>query len=284
MDVRTLDTNIPSKEIHICSDTGHQLFGTKSDYIFDIESHIRCPPNITMTVKVSKAEFPVSFYNVNETNNVLRFRYTDLTVEKTIVFDVGNYNINQFLSHLNDKIQALGITDVVINWSSLSNKLSLQCASEFRISSQSTCLSLLGFTDKDHVSDASHLITGDSMIDIRGHTSLYINTDLMNDTYTFSGKGHQTNHCIARIPVNGGAYGTITYQPIQCLSAPLNRNNISRFRIWIYDQNNNYINFNQMKWTLTLQIDYHKVKPIENNRVDGEGHLLNLIQDQLVNL
>ena len=31
MDVRTLDTNIPSKEIHICSDTGHKLFGDKSD-------------------------------------------------------------------------------------------------------------------------------------------------------------------------------------------------------------------------------------------------------------
>lgn len=284
MDIRTLDTNIPSKEIHLCSDTGHQLFGDKSDYIFDIESHIRCPPNITMTVKVSKAEFPVSFYNINETNNVFRFRYKDLSIERVIVFDVGNYNVNQFLSHLNDKLQALTFTDVVINWSSLSNKLSLQCASEFRISSQSTCLSLLGFTDKDHVSDGSHKITGDSMIDIRGHTSIYINTDLMNETYTFSGKGHQTNHCLARLPVNGGAYGTITYQPIQCLSVPVKRNNISRFRIWIYDQNNNYIDFNQMKWTMTLQIDYHRVKPVDTEIIDGEGHLMNLIQGQLVNL
>ena len=284
MDIRTLDTNIPSKEIHLCSDTGHQLFQGKSDYIFDIETHIRCPPNVYMTVKVSKAEFPVSFYNVNPTNNVLRFRYKDLTIERVIVFTVGNYNINQFLSHLNDKFQALGFNDIVINWSSLSNKLSLQCASEIRISNQSTCLALLGFTDRDHVSDASHLISGDSMIDIRGHTSLYINTDLGNDTYTYSGKGHQTSQCVARIPVNGGAYGTITYQPIQCLSVPVNRNNVSRFRIWIYDQKNNYIDFNEMKWSMTLQLDYHRVKPIDTTRFDGEGHLMDLIQNDLVRL
>lgn len=284
MDVRTLDTHIPSKEIHICSDTGFQLFGEdKSDYIFDIDTTLRCPPNIYMTAKISKAELPVSFYNIHKNNNIFRFRYEDLTLDKTIVFEEGNYNINQFLSLLNTKLQALGLNTITLNWSSLSNKLTLNTTSEFQIKSTSTCLSLLGFTDKEHVS-VGNVLTSDSMIDIRGHTSLYINSDLMNDVYTYGGKGHNTNQCLARIPVNGGSYGTITYQPLQTISCPVRRNKLNKFRIWIYDQQNNYIDFNGMKWVMTIQIDYHRNKPIDDNVVEGEGHLLKLINDQLVNL
>ena len=50
------------------------------------------------------------------------------------------------------------------------------------------------------------------------------------------------------------------------------------------NQINNYIDFNGMKWTMTIQIDYHRNKPIDDTVVEGEGHLLKLINDQLVNI
>ena len=113
MYVKVLNTHIESKEIHLTSETAsHHLLQDKADYLFDLESTIRCPSHLDMFVSVAKAELPVSFFNVNENNNILRFKYKGDN-EKTIVLQVGNYNINQLLSHLHERFQSDAITQAL---------------------------------------------------------------------------------------------------------------------------------------------------------------------------
>ena len=178
--------------------------------------------------------------------------------------DVGNYNINQLFSHLHAKLQETQDTqDIVINWSSLSNKMTFTGTAPIQLNPTSTCHALLGFSpDTIHVS-VGNVLESDGMVDIRGITSVYIQSDIANDQYCYGAKGN-LHHCLARIPVNAGAYGTITYAPFQALCAKVSRNHIERFRLYITDENGNHINFNRMKWTITLRIDFMtpaKLKP-----------------------
>ena len=264
MNVRILDTNTPSKEMHVCSDQGTQLIPDTSDYLFNLPSVIRCPYDEYMTLSVLNAEIPVSFYNVNSNNNVLRFKY-ESEDERTIQFTEGNYNINQLLSHLNDKLVAFSFTNsIIINWSSLSNKLSLSGTGDITLLPTSTCLQMLGFSDNIHKGST---VVSDGMIDIRGLTSVYVNTDLLDDTYHFNGSSNNfLHHTICRIPVNAGSYGTITYQPLEKTLCRVSRNVLGgAYRIYITDEKGKLINFNNMKWTITLKVDFHKIKKVENN-------------------
>lgn len=63
------------------------------------------------------------------------------------MFDIGNYNINQLFSHLHTKLQETQDTqDIVINWSSLSNKMTFTGTAPIQLNPISTCHALLGFS------------------------------------------------------------------------------------------------------------------------------------------
>ena len=260
MNVRILDTNTPSKEIHLCSNHGVNLIPNSSEYIFTLPTSIRTPPNQFATLSVINAEIPVSFFNISQNNNIFRFKY-ESDDEKVIQIDAGNYNIQQMLSALNTKLVAFNFTNpVIINWSSLSNKISFTTTTEFTILPTSTCLELLGFSDKEHKGTS---LISDGMVDIRGITSIYVNCDLLDNSYHYNANANRNflHHTICRIPVNASSYGTITYAPVEKTLCRMSRNVLGgAFKIYITDEQGRTIDFNNMRWTITLKVDYHAIK------------------------
>jgi hypothetical protein len=90
---------------------------------------------------VLHAEVPVSFYLINEYNNILALTVSAATTYYTIT--QGNYNITQLIAAISSLIGS----SYTITFSNLTNKLTIKAAFEFTISAAgSTCTRLLGLS------------------------------------------------------------------------------------------------------------------------------------------
>ncbi len=261
MNVKILDTIFPSIEVHIRSDDYTHKIGS-NDYLFQLHESIKNPDKnkYYMSAELTKGEFPVSFFNVNETNNQFLFMYEG--VHHDLVIPVGNYNMGQLLTKLNEMLVALNFNNPInLSWSSVNNKVSITFTSvpfEFKISSS---FKLLGFTSNQITTSSSPMtLTSASMCDIRGYTNLYIHTDLFSNGYSSSTQELNNSHNIlARVPVDAGAYGTILYKPHAPHNVPIPKNSFKVFRLSIKDAEGQIIDMNLMKWSATITIRYHKI-------------------------
>ena len=61
------------------------------------------------TIEIANAQIPVSFYQINYTNNVLNVKYINATSSTTIIYTLtrGNYNITTLLAEI--KAQTSGV-------------------------------------------------------------------------------------------------------------------------------------------------------------------------------
>lgn len=267
MNVKILDTIFPSIEVHIRSDDYTHKIGS-NDYLFELHESIKNPDRnkYYMSAELTRGEFPVSFFNINETNNQFLFMYEG--VHHDLVIPIGNYNMGQLLTKLNDLFIAQNFTyPPTLSWSSVNNKVSITFNSapfEFKLSS---CWKLLGYTSNQITTSSSpETITSESMCDIRGYTNLYFHTDLFSNGYSSSTQVVNNSHNIlARVPVDAGAYGTILYRPNAPHNVPIPKNSFKVFRLSIKDEEGKIIDMNLMKWSATITIRFHKINSVSSD-------------------
>jgi len=161
MNVRILDTSIPSVEIHIRSDDYKFKF-SNNDFLFQMHESITNPNEneYYMSAELTTGEFPVSFFNISEKNNRFDFFYEG--AEHSCILTVGNYNMNQLLSHFSSKMTSYAfIKPINLSWNASNNRVTLTSKriGALSIRETSTCLSLIGFTKKQHDTDNKVLVT-----------------------------------------------------------------------------------------------------------------------------
>jgi len=260
MNVKILDTIYPPIQIHIRSDDYKFKFDS-NDYLFQIHETIRNvdPNKYYMTASLTSGEFPVSFYNVNLTNNILHLNYEN--ADFSISIPRGNYNLGQLLSKIDLLLTELNFTNKpVLSWSSIDNKISIIFVGDATIKESSSCLSLLGFTKTNHTLIGGGTLTSDSMCDIRGYTNLFFHTDLFSNGYASSTHTDNITHnVLARVACDAGAYSTIIFRPNSPHSVPIQKNAFKVFRISIRDFEGNIIDMNLMMWSATITINYHLI-------------------------
>lgn len=93
------------------------------------------------TIRCIHAEFPSSFYIVNEYNNILNISTGNITIP------LGNYNANTFMQLLNDKLLPINMK---IEFDTTTGKFSFAYNTEFQILSSSTCYKLIGLQQKQY--------------------------------------------------------------------------------------------------------------------------------------
>lgn len=105
-----------------------------SDMIFLFDTPIVPPPNHNMTIKLLNLYVPISFINININNNVL--------IVDSVEYDIpsGNYSATSLVSALSSLL-----TGFTISFSTITNQITFSKATDFTFSSDSTCLSVLGF-------------------------------------------------------------------------------------------------------------------------------------------
>ena len=222
----------------------------KSNVVFVFRNPIVIHKNaIEMKVSVVNAQIPVSWYLINNANN--KFSITIAGVTTTYYFKNGNYNINTFISEWANSV-GNGWT---LTYSNITNKISFSYSEDFSFSDNVNSLfGVLGFKKGTIYFSSSSILQAPFCCNFAGITRLNLKSSCFNLNNVDSlNKG--INRTIAIIPVSSTSSGYVFYNNFTQYKNIFKNNEISTLGIEIYDDFKNFIDFNNVDWSLTLQID-----------------------------
>jgi hypothetical protein len=228
----------------------------KSNVVFFFTNVLKIDKkSVEMKLSVVNAQIPVSWYLINDTNNRIYFSVNG--VQNNYFFPNGNYNVNTFISTW---ISTFG-NNWTLTFSKITNKITFSnslgpIVFGNNISASNTLFSLIGFDSTKSYS--SSVITGQlvssyainflglSKINIKSTTFPFKNFDSLTATATST---------LCSIPVSSNASGLINYNNLTDYKSIFKEYEFNSIDISITDDKNNYIDFNNIDWSMTLQID-----------------------------
>jgi hypothetical protein len=246
--------SISSSQIFLHSDNADIYYnGTlKSSVEFFLKESIKLDKNtIECKVSVVNAQIPVSFCVLNNYNNNINITVNGITTP--YYFPIGNYNVQQFITQWT--------TTVGNNWTltfnQISNVLTFSYISNFTFSDANPNISMLnviGFRYGSIYNSIGNSITAPFPVNFGLIPRLHIKSDTFAskniDSFT---KGRTRTLCI--IPVNSPPNGMIIYNNFTSFKTVMNHRSVSSIRIDITDDFRNLIDFRNIDWSLTIQID-----------------------------
>ena len=247
----------------------------KSNVVFFFDNVLKIDKNsIEMKLSLVNAQIPVSYYLINDSNNRIAISVTTDHNFMTYYFPYGNYNVNTFIATW---ISYFGsqwtITfDKLQNKFQFSNSLGQITFGNF-VKDSNTLLSIIGFIPtQSYTSSANHL-TSLYSINFSGLTKL----NIKSSTFTFKNmdsftSGSTSTFC--SIPVSSNASGIIQYNNLTDFKSIFKNYDLNSIDISITDDKNNYIDFNNVDWSMTLQID------ITNEIVENIDNLHDIYANQ----
>lgn len=252
---------IYSTQLYLSSnDANIYLNGSKkSSVTFFFEDLLKLDKSsIEMRVSLVNAQIPVSYYQINSTNNTIYINTIPY------VFPDGNYNVNSFI---NTWYNIVGN-----NWSVTFNSINNTFLFSYPSSSfifyddiQNSIFPVIGFNIGKTYTSVNNQINGLYPANFLGLNRINIKSSTFNfrnlDTYE---KGRTTT--ISSIPVNASSNGLINYINITNYKSIFKNHEISSLNIDITDDNSNFIDFHNINWSMTLQIDI--VNEVINNLDD----------------
>ncbi len=242
--------------ITLNSQDGEKLNGTYlSNIHFNFSGLLKDDPSLIRSyVTVLNAQIPVSFYIIDETNNILN--YIDNSVNKTIELTEGNYNGNQMVTALN--------TGFTVNGSPVTSFLAPQSGILYffitggisiTLLSTSTAKTILGF---DVNISSTTLIKLPYQLNLLGKKKIFINSNNLRNS-AFSSKSLSCVQTIATVPVDQPPYSMVNYVSVSDLEKIiLSNKTLDMIDIEIVDENNNYVNFRNIDWSITLCLSVEK--------------------------
>lgn len=223
-----------------------------SDVIFAFKGLLKKEPDIIeKRIIVLNAQLPVSFYNINYSNNVLNYSVSSTPFSITI--PVGNYNATTLNSTMTTLFLNNGHT-IVISINKYTGVLTFTTTFSFSfVYLNSTIFKLLGLTLSNHNS-LSNKIVCDFPLNLLGIKKIKVkSTNLSIFSYDSVSKG--LSNTLASIPVEASSFGLILYENKINNKFLLNADSINEIDIQLCDENDNLINFNNCEWSMTLLIE-----------------------------
>lgn len=222
-----------------------------SDLVFKFPGLVKPEQHITsVQFQLVDAQIPVSFYNINYTNNTLNYQIS--SVSYSITADIGNYNFNTLASQLISKFLINGHT-FTITLNKQNGIITLATPASNFILQVSSMFSVLGLFLSNHTS-SSFSLTADYPLNLLGITKIKIQSTNLN-TYNVDSSNYGFSNNIGLIPVDQPSFGLIVYENKSTSKFLLRDNRVDEIDIQLVDQNNNLINFNNIDWNLTILIE-----------------------------
>jgi hypothetical protein len=223
----------------------------KSNVVFYFNDAVEIDESIIETrLSVVNAQIPCSFYLINSTNNQINITVSGITT--TYNFPYGNYNVNTLISQWTTTIGA----GWIITFNAINNYFNFTYTSDFIFSDTNikSIFPIIGFKNGSQYSSTNKSLLsvycvnfgGISKILIKSPTFYLGNIDSLNNT---------VGDIICSIPVNSSQNGYIFYENYTNYKSIFNNRIIKSISIELIDEFNNYIDFNNLDFSLTLQID-----------------------------
>ena len=250
-----METYTDTRKIILSSNHGQPLNGTYlSNILFDFKNILKDDEDIIQTqISLDNAQIPVSFYTINYTNNILAYRVNG--VYSTITIPVGNYNFNSLSSRIEVLFNALTIP-MTITIDKVSGIITCTKTSSpanlVFVPVQYSIIPILGGLDNTEYTFVSNSFIFPFPMNLLGIKRLSIVSNLL-PTYSFSSLG--VSNILSTIDVTAPSFGIINYQNATQIKHMLRVKNISNIDIQILDENGNYVNFNNVGWTICITIE-----------------------------
>ena len=194
-------------------------------------------------VSLIHAQIPVSYYTINETNNLFVLSIGSYTLTN------GNYNATSFKTMF---LALLG-SSFTMSLDVSTGKYTLSNTSTFTILSSTTCYKILGLV-KNTSYTATTSLTFPYPCNFLGVNRLKIKSAAFK-TNNLDSNNNGHSDLLATIPVDCSQYGLITYNNLVNFKNTINNTDINMIDITITDEMDNIINFNGIDIYLTIQID-----------------------------
>ena len=239
--------------ITLSSKYGIQQNGTyKSNLLFNFRNLLSDEQQMLKSeVIVLNAQIPVSFYVINDYNNVLTISGSGI-LTTTITIDTGNYNANTLISELKSQFLTSGVVFSNIKINKNSGKLVFTALLFTNYSFSGSMLSVLGSTSS--VESNSNVYKCIYPLNLLGTERLSIKSEKLA-VQSVSSVDYSFSNTLVTIPVDVSPFSMISYNSQSDANKNLlNVRTINEIDILIYDENNNLVNFNNLDWDITLII------------------------------
>ena len=217
-----------------------------SNCVFNCQGLLMDEPNILRTyISLINAQIPCSFYNITATNNMLA--YAQFSTNLSFTIPIGNYSSSSLITQL---IQGFGqstVTSIILDKATGKLVFTFNTNTAFQVESTLTpTLGIIGvFNCFANVSTPTTY-----PLNLLGVKRITIASDALNITaYNSKGDGN----VLATIEVNQAPFNMLSYEQSTDLNKHiLHTTLISLLDIQLFDENRNYINFNNIDWTMTI--------------------------------
>jgi hypothetical protein len=197
---------------------------------------------------------------IDGTNNSLAYQKSGGT-KTTITISSGNYNSGTLITAINLALSIAGNPDLTISINTINGKMQFASSAFstytiYNLANGSTMGKILGIGANISFSNSGYC---DYPLNLLGKSKLLINSrNLNNVAYTSYGLGFTTT--IATVPVNVPPYSLIQYtcRVEQQKNILVNRV-LDNIDIQILDTDNQFINFNNVDWSITLVLSIEKM-------------------------
>lgn len=266
-----------NKLITLNSRYGIQQNGTfKSNILFNFKNLLSDEEHILKSyITVLNGQIPVSFYVITSLNNKLVLQ---TSVTTTITIANGNYSANTLITELQSKFLTAGIIFTSIQFNKINGIMSFisNGFTNYYFTSASTLLNVLGTTSS--IISVSTIYTCPYPLNLLGVQKLSIKSERLA-IHSVSSIDFSFSNTLVTIPCDVPPYSLISYisQSDQNKNL-LNIRNINEIDIQIFDENNNFIDFNNLDWTITLTISS------ELSTNDQKYYLSDILQNNTLSL
>jgi len=229
-----------------------------SNVAFFFTSPLKIEKNaIEMRLSVVNCQIPVSWYQINSSNNKINITiYSNPVITTSYYLTPGNYNSNSFIAQW-----AIDVgTYFTISFNKNTNCYQFSnLISSFSFSDDINSLFPVIGLLKGTVYGSSTISNNFIMkclypVNFGGLTKLHINSNTFT-MHNLDSHNKSTNRTIACIPINAMQNSIIFYNNITNYHNIFKSWIISSIDISIVDINKNYIDFQNQNWAITLQID-----------------------------
>ena len=251
-----------------------------SDVVFRLIGLVKKESDIKhITFHLVDAQIPVSFYNINYTNNVLKYQISSINYTITVI--PGNYNFTSLANILiagffaNGHIFTITINKQtgIITFATPATNFILQVSSIFIT---------LGFPASNQTSSGFSL-TATYPLNLFGITKIKINSSFFN-SYNYDSATNGMSNLVSIIPVDQPAFGLIIYENKSDAKYTLRTNAVDEIDLTLTDQNDNLINFNNIDWQLTFLLEITREhEELSSTEMSDVLKQQNIILNQIAN-
>ena len=222
-----------------------------SDVYFELEEPIRVPKDkIQFYASILNFSAPNSLYTVNSTNNLLSITlYTGLVTYHVFNYTVpnGNYNANTLIKTLST-IMDSGFS---ITLDSNANKFTIKHSlNDFDINASSTIGEIMGFAKNKIYESAFQSLTLPFTCNFAGLNSLNIHLTNFN-TQNIDSYNKTNSNIFLAVPINSNSR-QIMYDKSNDFNFVIHEDNIDYLRVNIMDDLENFLDFNNQHWNLSV--------------------------------